>query len=1263
MKKMISGLTQVVLLTMLCKILATQPCGSVNVLNSEVELDRSSFVLGQQDLAQSLNGSQLTVSGWIMLTNEERSLHPLLQLSSLENEGEEDFPETLTPFLSLYYDNTDNEGADLLKIEVAKSEDEFELVEESVTLNLNEWLFIVYSANYSQDRVTVSISSRNGFNFIKNISVDFKAFSLRQNLEIDIGCTPDDRTLPDAINSCLIGRARDFSLVLDSFSDTSMLYVLADGSEQQNITFLFDSFDKTEAERVSIDSSKTPYTISGEGEPNAATVGFAQNKSLVMEDVARINASQLSSSPTTFLRFMYSEPLPDNFLLMYLRDDSGVLVMEIRLIVEEDKRAVEVHLMNTNVRLVGETLLSQNIANQISVSLIHRANQSALLLKVGEETIVSDFVDNELEGSFKAIFFRNEQPFEGKFQLIQANFLNNAGGIVYSAKRESNQVREARCASNCALYSSINQNSLSCLSCQNNQFVNRNNQQCSSFCPFGTYNFSGSCFTCRRSICDKFKQNFFKTDQISRNRVLMTQINDLQGFDHGYAENFTVDVEDATLNQDYDFSVQSFPQNKSAIFDVNALNNANLTDKEMSIRVRDDSNLADVNGNLLRNSRPFTFPIRPIIAIDPNTEVADVDNGSESGDSESSESDESDEIYGRIQRIKRDDAIEAKNRLDREVRRDDDVEDSFETAGIFGFIFMVIAMFAGLLGTLLCCPYTDEPMFFYQKWIQTFIMFQYVTFWTFYNAYLPYNLLSYLNGLFKYSVGWHDIFNNRAKDNHDDDPLFVNKLHKYTLRRFYQEGVENHFVLSFGFPLLITLIGLFIYLIVKILAVVMRKKKTTAVNEINPRSDQIHVSNHVVTQSPRGSFMEGCMETLLYKFEWKLIFTLFLIFIVEATVFICYNFYGASFEFKLYTFSFVFAIIWAVVILILVFYVLFYPAKSGVELAKSVNTRRHRFITEGLTHLSPAKFFQGIQYLHYLLFAVVLVFAYKSRLTQIIITGLLLLFFVIYVIGVRPPESKFDKIEQVICHLILLLAFIFLFILVVDDSAEHMDGDERWVLGYFVMILTLILFFWNMCIMIYKLITYILTCMRNKKQRFSTMRPDVEGMDRVEENVSLTKPDNYNYNIDYRDQRDHVIVENKPISGVIGIDNIVNNSRPLNDNKFVSFGDKIEKPVTTTRFENNRVTSIPPNLTSDVDESKNPTRIVNVTDNAEMVRNSRRVESLVMSNPPVQREKLETLSKLDNIRRTEVRNTSHLQPDIDMSKANISQREQYISRQ
>ena len=1013
-----------------------KPCGVVQLFEGEKVLNRNVFSLSSENLGEPFNGSKISVMGWVQLSNTLDIIHPFLQIEVLPNSNEStaNFPESLDQLVSIYYDNT-NRADSRLVIEVPFDDANVRIQRLEMNLIANEWYFLAYTADYRAGTVIVHFTNHGNLNSLTTLQVDFPQLEIRQNINIDVGCTPDDRNLPNAVNSCLVGKVRDFGFVLDFFSDPTLLYTLIEKNDTYNATFFFDSFDRVSSELVSIDSSNTPYDVVSANTLNSNSLLFFEKTIASVPKAFVIDTNDLSHSPTIFVRFKYQEPLPDDFLFASVEDSSNTVIMQIRLIRSGTRRRVEIKLKNNVVALDTSQIFTDGIVEEFSVSLIQRNNQTAVYFFSNAQKLISSFIDQTVSGDLDITFFSQNQAFNGSIELIQVNTIESAAGSVYKGFSSQSLFDDQSCKANCDLFTDIRVNQNKCSSCETNFVLEGNSQTCASDCVDGFYNTKGACYTCRGTICENALGNYFELKNLGSNQLEMSQIRDLDNFDNKYDENFVLSYPNLQRGVNYDYTVTPDAETRKAMFNVTPIAPFDVGTQNAIINVRNNSTLRSETGELLREATS-------IIAASP----ADSDESED-------DNDEDDDDNPRVEKT------------------NESVEKSFKILGIFSYAFMVIAMAIGLFGLLKKCPYVPHPKFLYQKFLQTFIMFQYMAFWSFYNANFPYNLKEYLNAMFQYSTGWHDIFNSSARNDHSD-PKYTEDFLKNTHERFFEEEVHTHFVLSYGFVLMLTFIVLVIYGVLKGLAAASSATNQNSLRNRASQSNTYYSRENTELNNQNPSFLQSMVE----HFEWKLIFTIFLMFIVEVTAFIFYNFYGPAFSFSLFTFSFVLAILWGLLILALVGFVLTYPFNTNDELINENNQQRFGFIYEGLRLDSIRANFQGIQYMHYLLFAFVLVVAYNSRLTQIIITALFLIGFIGYVIALQPAHESFDRIEQTIVHLLLLLCFVFVFILVGDDSARTMNSNERWVIGYFVAILSFIIVLWNLIIIAYKVFTYLSQC-------------------------------------------------------------------------------------------------------------------------------------------------------------------------------------------
>lgn len=133
-----------------------------------------------------------------------------------------------------------------------------------------------------------------------------------------------------------------------------------------------------------------------------------------------------------------------------------------------------------------------------------------------------------------------------------------------------------------------------------------------------------------------------------------------------------------------------------------------------------------------------------------------------------------------------------------------------------------------------------------------------------------------------------------------------------------------------------------------------------------------------------------------------------------------YNFFHRKFHHRYFLFSLFFSILYLLINLALIGFVLFSAFKltepeklqDNIHYANTnsnyyITHRKTQFIWRGLQLKTPHKLFHGLQYLHYAIFAFILVICYRNTDTQIIFNMINTLWFVGYVIALRPPLDTF----------------------------------------------------------------------------------------------------------------------------------------------------------------------------------------------------------------------------------------------------------------
>lgn len=343
-----------------------------------------------------------------------------------------------------------------------------------------------------------------------------------------------------------------------------------------------------------------------------------------------------------------------------------------------------------------------------------------------------------------------------------------------------------------------------------------------------------------------------------------------------------------------------------------------------------------------------------------------------------------------------------------------------------------------------------------------------LAFYALYNVFYPYNFLNFIHHLFKYVVNWHRrVFDGRAWGNHNTDIDFRNNWLNYENRRYYEEKVYNHFTIQFGFVLLLQLFFLFFFLIVKLVYGMMAKK-------MNPTT----FNQLTVAQKQKATKSHGFWRRINDLFDQRFLYSVWMFFIVEAVAFIIYNFKRESWHMvtSLFKWSLALAIIYFIVYIALLVWNFLVGSKGDAQRDASTFNRRWGFIYEGLERGFLQRIFQFVQYLIYFLWALFLTALYPSGNAQGILHLILILLLFIYVLVFRPARSQFWKMEQIGIHFFLLLTQILVLTLVFDDHYRHMSGMSRWRMGYAVAFFIFFIYFWNMCVLLYKLFEFWTKC-------------------------------------------------------------------------------------------------------------------------------------------------------------------------------------------
>lgn len=241
--------------------------------------------------------------------------------------------------------------------------------------------------------------------------------------------------------------------------------------------------------------------------------------------------------------------------------------------------------------------------------------------------------------------------------------------------------------------------------------------------------------------------------------------------------------------------------------------------------------------------------------------------------------------------------------------------------------------------------------------------------------------------------------------------------------------------------MLLQLVFLFIFLIVKVIYMGAHKKIQPGVfNQLSIADKQKVTKSH------------GLWRRINDIFDQRALYSVWMFFIVEATVFTIYNWERKTWHLvtSLFRWSLALSIIYFVIYLLLLVWNFIVGSKNDAARETTNFKRRWGFVYEGLEKGFLQRIFQFVQYLIYFLWALFLVVLYPSAVAQGILHIILIFILFIYVLVFRPALTSFWKMEQIGIHFFLFLTQVLIIVLLFDDDRKHMSGKSRWRMGYAV---------------------------------------------------------------------------------------------------------------------------------------------------------------------------------------------------------------------
>ena len=1040
----------ILIISLLIMQKASKPCGFINIFSQELILDQTGFILAKEDFQTKKNGNEFSIFGWINISNEKKTNHPLIRLNFISEINND---ENLKEFFLLNYKD---EKEEILEIEIFSDNKKIS-EKEKISLPKNIWLFYLVSFNYKINKFLVSIKGKNGsekFEFEKNFFVNSDNFEIGERVDIDIGCfTDDSKSIEENLPNCLIGKTRNFTYFFGFLENSDLVKLIY--NENFSEDFLFDFYDENERFLEAKNDRKLKMEIFGEKNflaKNDFFIFFKENNFGIIENKNLFDFSKFIDSPTFYFVFEFSENLKNNFNLLTQKNLENKNQIEINLIKKENNRFLEVSLSGIKTIYTSSQILKEKKVYKIIISIIRDQQDLYIYYKNGDFSEFSEkIISPNLENGNLTILKNNENSGnidnsenlkkENFFIFYQFNILESISGVLYN---EIKKKGDLECEKNCLLFSNYENGNETCLECNDNSVleISGKNSKCSNFCPFEFKNVENRCFSCFEKNCKEISENindFFIFEQIGQEKFRLVKKGNFENSQE-FGDNFDVVIKDKKIKEDFDYKITNFKNNNTAIYDFDFKKN-NLENSEISIIPKKTSQMYNTEKNLYQkvlNSKierktPEKKLESPLPLMTPISKDSEKIGNSE-----------------------------------KEFYRNSSIEKNFKNLGKVAFYLTIIGLAIGLIGVFFKCPYilTDHNNFYLQKFIQSFLMAQYIAFWILYKIDLPYNLRNFLYGFYELFISWHKVFKNRTKDDFGGRKVFDENYFYEEKEKFYEAEIYNNFVTNFSFILLVQLFVLFVYLVFKLISILKKKNKENLENDENLERKT----------------KKNWISRILSIFEWKIIITLFLLFIIESTIFIIYSFFQNKFNHSFFIFNLIFSIIYLLLTMFLLIKVFLIPMKyiknDIFPLGEKISN--FEFIWAGLKIGTLSKFFQGIQYFFYLLFSL---FIFLDNLYAQIIVNLVLLFiFCLYIFIVLPPLEKFWKIEQIFIHLLLLVAKIFLSVLIFDENSGKMSIKAKWIIGLILGILLFVILLWNFIILILKLILRLIACHKEKNK-------------------------------------------------------------------------------------------------------------------------------------------------------------------------------------
>ena len=507
-------------------------CGMIPLFNKKMDLFTDTFITLKENMHSSNNGAQMTVFGWLKLSDVQPKNHSLLKIRVLPNKGEVNPPSTLENLFLMTYDNSEFGESKIITL-FADSKDKYKKKEQEFEIVKDSWFFFSYSFDYKKGIVKVYLYNQmngNIFDFIQKTEVDFDLFYLRQFFEIDVGCIPGIEN--QASQNCMVGQVKQFNYILEYFENPRFLVFMNTEAEVSlNYTFDVYSKEKNLTSIISKDSSKTELEINGKlnfdkTKTHKNLLVVKGETSFILKNLKLSDKNYLNNSPSFYLFFEYEEPLPFDFPLLTIdsKKINSKLTFNLTRDENSDNRSLVMNVENYNINFKTGSIFSERSKKKLRISLVQEQSTFWIMISVNDKHFISPKYNTTLlDLNSNLELLKKKNLYEGNFKLYQFNILNSTSSIFYSLYRDKS---DNICQKNCQLFGNIVNGKRNCIDCNPDTVLDIENSICLNSCPLGSKNLKGICIKCSDKVCSELNKKFFKITKMNKNHFMVERLRD-----------------------------------------------------------------------------------------------------------------------------------------------------------------------------------------------------------------------------------------------------------------------------------------------------------------------------------------------------------------------------------------------------------------------------------------------------------------------------------------------------------------------------------------------------------------------------------------------------------------------------------------------------------------------------------------------------------------------------------------------------------------